>query len=118
RSQVDGKVFPTKTSTHRTVPLHPTVATILKEHRAWLAARYKGALVFPSRVGTYRNSSVLRKPLQRCAAKAGIDKRVSNQALRRTVNNLIRQSAGEIAARAITGHATQAMTEHYSDVTV
>lgn len=73
RSQVDGKVFPTKTSTHRTVPLHPTVATILKEHTAWLAERYKGALVYPSRVGTYRNSSVLRKPLQRCAAKAGID---------------------------------------------
>jgi hypothetical protein len=43
---------------------------------------------------------------------------VSNQALRRTVNNLIRQSAGEIAARVIPGHGTQEMTEHYSDVTV
>jgi len=43
---------------------------------------------------------------------------VTNQCLRRTANNLIRQSAGEIAARAITGHATQAMTEHYSEVTI
>jgi len=60
---------------------------------------------------------MLRRPLIRCGEKAGLTKHVTPQTLRRTVNNLIRQAAGEIAARAITGHATQAMTEHYSDVT-
>ena len=121
RSQVEGKVYPTKTSTERSVPLFAGVAVLLQDHREWLEhQRFKrdDGLVFPSRAGTYRTSSLLRKPLRRCAAKAGIDKRVTNQALRRTVNNLIRQTAGEIAARAITGHATQAMTEHYSDVTL
>lgn len=121
KSQVEGKVFPTKTSTNRTVPLFGVVADILVEHKAWLEQqsfnRIEG-LVFPSRKGTYRMSSVTRGPLRRCAERAGIDKRVTNQALRRTVNNLIRQTAGEIAARAITGHATQDMTEHYSDVTL
>jgi hypothetical protein len=36
--------------------------------------------------------------------------------LRRTFNNLSRQVAGEIVTRSITGHVTQAMTEHYSHV--
>lgn len=38
--------------------------------------------------------------------------------MRRTFNNLVRQAAGDIAARAMVGHATAQMTEHYSDVTV
>jgi len=121
RSQVEGKVFPTKTSTQRTVPILPVVADLLKAHRAWLdQQRFKRAdgLLFPSRVGGYRDSAVTRAALRRCARAAGIEKTVTNQALRRTANNLIRQSAGEIAARAITGHTTQAMTEHYSDVTI
>jgi len=120
RSQVDGEVFPTKTSTTRTVPMYEVVADILREHKVWLSSRWfqRGELVFPSKAGTYRCATVTAKPLRRCAEKAGVDKRVTNQALRRTVNNLIRQRAGEITARAITGHATQAMTEHYSEVTL
>jgi len=121
RSQVDGNVFPTKTKTNRTVPLFDVMESVLVEHRRWLAKqrfRREDGLIFPSRTGGYRDSSVTRGPLLRCAKKAGLTKRVTNQCLRRTANNLIRQSAGEIAARAITGHATQAMTEHYSDVTI
>ena len=33
------------------------------------------------------------------------------------MNNLLRETAGEIAARATVGHATQEMTEHHSHVT-
>ncbi len=44
------------------------------------------------------------------------EKRVTIHGLRRTFNNLSRQVAGEIVARSITGHVTQAMTEHYSHV--
>jgi len=120
RSVVKKKVFPTKTNSNRSVPLLPAVAEILEEHRAWLQHQLfaKDNLVFPSRAGTHREPSCTIAPLRRCAARAGVDKVVTNQALRRTVNNLVRQTSGEIAARAITGHATQAMTEHYSDVTV
>ena len=121
RSQVEGKVYPTKTSTSRTVPMFPEVRRRLLAHREWLDdKRWKreDGVVFPSRNGSFRTSTMTRKPLDRCCARAGIDKHVTNQTLRRTVNNLIRQHAGEIAARAITGHATQDMTEHYSDVTM
>ena len=38
--------------------------------------------------------------------------------MRRTFNNLARQAAGDIVARAMTGHSTEAMTEHYSHVTL
>lgn len=36
--------------------------------------------------------------------------------MRRTFNNLARQVAGDIVTRSITGHVTEAMTEHYSHV--
>jgi hypothetical protein len=48
--------------------------------------------------------------------RAGITKRVSVHGLRRTFNNLSRQVAGVIVTRAITGHVTEEMTEHYSHV--
>ncbi|MCP4499011.1 MAG: site-specific integrase [Deltaproteobacteria bacterium] len=121
RSQVGGKMIPTKTSTERTVPLYPNVAEMVIEHRKWLRKMRIGMrdkVVFPSRNGKYRAPAVLKRPLARCAQKAGLEKHVTNQTLRRTVNNLIRQAAGEIAARAVTGHTTQSMTEHYSDVNV
>ena len=38
--------------------------------------------------------------------------------MRRTFNNLARLAAGEIVARAMTGHATSAMTERYSYVSL
>jgi hypothetical protein len=47
-----------------------------------------------------------------------VDKNVTAHTMRRTFNNLVRQNAGEIAARAMVGHSTSEMTEHYSDVTV
>lgn len=52
--------------------------------------------------------------LGRCAEGAGIAKEVTSHALRRTANNLVRQTSGDLVARMITGHTTVAMTEHYS----
>ena len=75
-------------------------------------------LVFPSTEGGYRFSNVLTKPLSRSAARAGLDKHVTAHTMRRTFNNLARQAAGDIVARAMTGHSTEAMTEHYSHVTL
>lgn len=122
RSQVHGKVFPTKTATNRSAPLHPDVAVLLKEYMAWKEKRELSSpepgLLFPSTVGTYRTPAVLRDAMMRCAERANIAGPVSAHTMRRTFNNLVRQAAGDIAARAIVGHATAAMTEHYSDVTV
>ena len=55
-------------------------------------------------------------PLGRALKRAGITKRVSVHGLRRTFNNLSRSVAGNIVTRAITGHVTEEMTEHYSHV--
>jgi integrase len=119
RSQVNGNVGPTKTETARTVPLHPTVAVLLREHEErQLELLVRSKLVFPARTGGYRYPSSLRKPLARCAQRGAVDKHVTAHTMRRTFNNLARQAAGEIVTRAMTGHATAAMTEHYSDVTL
>jgi hypothetical protein len=48
--------------------------------------------------------------------RVGITGRFTVHGFRRTFNNLARQVAGEIVTRSITGHVTQAMTEHYSHV--
>ena len=58
----------------------------------------------------------LKAPFKRCALRAGIDKHLTPQAMRRTSKSLIRKTAGAIVARAITGHTTQQMTQHYSEV--
>ncbi len=73
-------------------------------------------LVFPSQKGTYRQPSILRKPLLRCCKVAGIDKTISSHALRRTANDLLRRANGETVARAMIGHATSEMTRLYSHV--
>lgn len=123
RSQVYGVVGPTKTNSKRSVPLHPVVATMLRAHRQWQEGRTKGNVVFPAsrsngKGSGYRYSGLLTKPLARCAARAGLNKHITAHTMRRTFNNLARQAAGEIVARAMTGHMTQAMTEHYSHVTL
>ena len=121
RSQVLGEVGPPKTeSSRRRVYLPAEVVSELQRHRAWqIAEQVAGldkGLVFPSTKGGYRAPSVLKKPLARCCERAGIDKHLTSHCLRVTTNNLVRQAAGDAAARAMVGHATPAMTVLYSDV--
>lgn len=117
-----GKVSTTKTGVARTVPLPAELAAVLRDHRAGLVARQARGLadgwVFPSAVGGLHEPSVLRKPLAAALRRAGIGMRFTVHGFRRTFNNLARQVAGEIVTRAITGHVTPAMTEHYSHVGV
>ncbi|MBI1948613.1 MAG: site-specific integrase [Deltaproteobacteria bacterium] len=123
KSQVKGVVGPTKTSSRRTVPLHPVVAGILTAHKAWqemnLVRGRETGFLFLSELGGLRFSNVLTKPLKNCVVRAGIgDKKVTSHTMRRTFNNLARQAAGDIVARSMTGHTTMEMTEHYSHVTL
>jgi integrase len=119
KSFVEGNIGAPKTEgSRRTVVLPPEVLLELKGFFAWQDAKnVKGLpILFPTMVGTHREPSSFKAPFKRCAARAGIDKHLTSHAMRRTSNNLIRKTAGEIVARAITGHTTQQMTQHYSEV--
>jgi integrase len=106
----------------RSVPLVPELAAVLKEHRARLAAEgfrvSESDWVFPDKEGGLLPRCSLRHPMERALKLAKITKRVTPHGLRRTFNNLARQVAGDIVTRSITGHVTEAMTEHYSHVAI
>jgi integrase len=72
--------------------------------------------VFPDDGGGLLRKNYLRRPLERVVKRVGIRRRFTVHGFRRTFNNIARQVAGEIVTRSITGHVTQAMTEHYSHV--
>ena len=120
RAHWNGIVDTTKTGRTRTVPLTPELATALLDHRKLLvAAQHPGlddGLVFPSTKGELRVVSSIRKPLRRALAAAGVTRRQTVHGLRRTFNDLVRQVASGEVVRAMTGHVTERMTEHYSHV--
>ena len=133
RSQVCGFVGPPKTeATRRLVYLAPEVVAALKAHRKWQMSQpprtasaddddgarrvVNAPLLFPSNKGTYRMPQMLKGPLARCCALAGVKKHITAHCMRKTANNLIRQAAGDVVARAMVGHATGEMTFAYSTV--
>jgi integrase len=120
RAQWSGVVDSTKTGTVRSVPLVPELLAVLREHRTRLSAQGFGVgssdWVFPDKGGGLLPRCSLRFPMERALKVAKISKRVTPHGLRRTFNNLARQVAGDIVTRSITGHVTEAMTEHYSHV--
>jgi len=96
------------------VPLTAELAKVLRDRCR--TARGAAGWVFANGDGELLGPCALRFPLRRALARAGITKRVTVHGLRRTFNNLSRQVAGNIVTRAITGHVTEEMTEHYSHV--
>jgi integrase len=120
RGQWKGHVSTTKTGVVRSVPLVAELAETLREHRATLVAKQHAGLregwVFSDDAGGLLRKNYLRAPLERVVKRVGIKGRFTVHGFRRTFNNIARQVAGEIVTRSITGHVTQAMTEHYSHV--
>jgi integrase len=120
RGQWKGHVSTTKTGVVRSVPLVPELAATLREHRARLVAQQHPGLtqgwVFSDDSGGLLRKNYLRLPLEHVVKRVGIKRRFTVHGFRRTFNNIARQVAGEIVTRSITGHVTQAMTEHYSHV--
>jgi integrase len=119
RAQWKGIVSTPKTDTRRTVPLVPELAAVLLRLRADQELRgFRSAegWIFTGLDGKLLQKSALRFPFARALKRAGIRQRVSVHGLRRTFNNIARQIAGDIVTRAITGHVTADMTEHYSHV--
>ncbi len=116
RSNDRGVLGPPKTDkSRRLFVLSERACELLTE----IKAEGTGVIVFPTRAGGYHRSvSTYNKRLKAAAAKAGIAKHVTSHVIRRTMNNAVRQVAGEVAARAVTGHTTKEMTFTYSDVDV
>ncbi len=79
-------------------------ATPKSKRRGWL---------FPTMEGELHRGTPLRAILERACKKAGVP-RVTAHGLRRTFNNLARQKASREVVKSVTGHATDAMLEHYS----
>ncbi|HEY4057076.1 MAG TPA: site-specific integrase [Kofleriaceae bacterium] len=104
-----GQLVAVKTKgSNRVVPVLPEVASM------WGLKRSRG-LVFPTKAGKLHRGTPLRKVLEVARLKAGVP-RVTTHGLRRTFNNLARQSTSREVLKSITGHTTDAMVEHYSHV--
>ena len=102
----------------RSVPMAETLAGILDGHRADMeAAGHPGLAagwIFPTALGTLHKGTPLRNVLRRAVTTTGLEIRLTPHGLRRTFNDLARRVASSMVVRAITGHVTPAMTEHYS----
>jgi integrase len=120
RAHWRGILGTTKTDNRRELGLPPALADVLRDHRREMfSAQHPGhaaGWVFASSKGTLRNSGCLTKPLRAACEKAGIDKPVSAGWFRHTLSNLVRERAGLHVQKAITGHTTDRMALHYSDV--
>ncbi|MCB9616745.1 MAG: tyrosine-type recombinase/integrase [Sandaracinus sp.] len=106
----------------RRIGIPNELVEVLRHHRreqlaGWRRQSSEG-WVFPSRVGGLMQPSSARKPLAKAAAAAGLDVRPSSHWFRHTLNRLLRQVEAGVVQRAITGHVTDAMAEHYDHVTL
>lgn len=119
KSQVGGLVGKTKNKRSRFAPIHADLKPLLLAHREEQkkdrVATMSG-IVFPSNVGTYRYPAVMVKPLANCCHRAGITKDISGHSLRRTCNNVMRVSLGDVAAQKMLGHVSASQTKRYSVV--
>jgi integrase len=137
RAQWKGIVDTVKNNKPRTVPLMPELLAVFEQHRAAqhaamtkrlkrqrvpdLASANPGDWIFPSRQpGKLLHSTAPRKPLALATSKAGVEPGFTIHGFRHTFNNLVRQVAelnGQtIVLQAMTGHSSDQMTEHYSQV--
>ena len=97
------------------------VAAELKDHRKRLVeAQSKGLTdgwVFPSRTGTLQTPGSMWYAWDDCLARCGIQRRFTVHGLRHTFNDLSRRAHNDPAVtKALTGHLTERMREHYSTV--
>ncbi len=108
----------TKTKLDLDLVLHPKVAEVLRWHiRTQLTtdAQLRSELLFPTKWGGLRSKSCLDKPFAAVTAACKLKKRLTPRALRRTFQDLTREGKVDaVVARAISGHATDAMRVHYS----
>ena len=109
----------TKTGRRLRIPLPLELMDILRWHVASLpdGPMRDSELLFPSLVGGYRAPSCLDKPIREIATAAKIGKALTPRLMRRTFQDLGRAAdVHDFVVRAISGHATTNMQEHYGSV--
>jgi integrase len=124
RKQVEGVVgdVTRKKQVPKEFPLQPELTTILRDHRQRLLETQSPGLdsawVFPAvRTGKLRGANSMRKAWVSCLKAAGITERFTPHGLRRTFNDMLRRAQVDpVIAKALTGHVTEQMREHYSTV--
>lgn len=123
RKQVRGEVSPVsrKKRAPGVIPIEPELAAALKAHRERLKAAKTPGLaegwMFPSEVGTLRTPNSLDRAWAKCLKAANVKRRFTVHGLRYTFTDLIRLSnADAVVRRALTGHVTDEMQRHYSNV--
>jgi integrase len=122
RSHVRGDIRnTTKTGKRRIVPYPVELADVLSEHRRRQVEAQQPGLehgwVFPNKAGKPRGNGSLCAENKAVLEHAGITKHFTIHGLRRTATDLLRRAAVDpVAAKAIIGHTTDRMREHYSTV--
>ncbi len=110
----------TKTNRDQRIHMPAELVAVLESHIEEELTSKKmreSDLLFPAVNGGYRTGSCLDKPFGEVGEFIGLKYTVSPRAMRRTFQDLAR-SAGvaDIVTRAISGHATATMQQHYSTV--
>ena len=89
------------------------VTRVVEKRFRWFEVRW----VFPNGAGNPRANGALSNRNRTVLAHARIARRVTIHGLRRTATDLLRRTALDpVLAKAIIGHATDRMREHYSTV--
>ena len=123
RKQIRGTVGPVsrKKRAPREYPVEPALGQVLREHRAWMTAHSwpgrDSGWMFPNSIGGLRTQSSLEKAWKGCRDRVGIIKRFTVHGLRYTFTDLVREAKVDaVVRRALTGHVTESMQRHYSNV--
>ncbi len=124
RKQVRGKVGPVsrKKRAPKMIPIEKEILEVIRWHRQRMLAEQHPGLaegwMFPSSVGKlFLGTCSLSKAWKRSLKTAGISERFTVHGLRRTFNDVARRAKVDpLVIKAITGHVTEDMREHYSTV--
>lgn len=114
-----GRLVPTtKTNRLRRVAVPESLLEMLNDYRKQLSGAQKASeLMFPSSVGKPIWNSRISEALARARKRAGITQRFTSHGFRRSLTDLLREATVDpVVAKAITGHRTDRMREHYSTV--
>ena len=110
----------TKQKRRYAIDLPPEAMAVLKWHvetQLETPEQQHSDLLFPAITGGFRTQKVLNVPIAEVAAELGIEKHLTQRALRRTFNDLARAAqVNDLVTRSISGHLTDQMQRHYSTV--
>lgn len=117
-----GEIDTPKNGRARTVPLPEELAAVLRARRAELVRTQAPGLaegwVFAGQTGGPVRQVGFAAALARASVALELPKRVTPHWFRHSFNDLLRRAASGEVQRAIVGHSSVAMAEHYSHVTI